>query len=1091
MKRMLINATQPEELRVAIVDGQTLYDLDIEIPSREQKKSNIYKGRITRVEPSLEACFVDFGAERHGFLPMKEIAREYYRDDVKGQSGRVSIKEAIKEGQEVIVQVDKEERGTKGAALTTFISLAGRYMVLMPNNPRAGGVSRRIEGEEREAMRQTLRQVETPKGMGLIVRTAGVGREADELNWDLNYLTQVWQAIKTAAAERKAPFLIYQDSSLIIRALRDYLRSDIGEILVDDTGTHNDAQEFMQQVMPHNLRKLKLYQDATPLFSRYQIESQIESAYAREVRLPSGGSIVIDHTEAMVAIDINSARATKGSDIEETATNTNLEAADEVARQLRIRDMGGLVVIDFIDMMENRNQRAVEDRLRKALQMDRARVQVGRISRFGLLEMSRQRLRPSLGEATQSICPRCDGQGTIRSVESLALSVLRLVEEEVMKEQTGEVIAQVPTKVGNFLLNEKRHALSQIEVRHRVPILVINNEYMETPKFEIRRVRRADLRLDGPASYTLSEAPEPELVAAHTPHGLKTTDAVPAPAVQAVVPAQPAPERSAAEVSAAAAAAAPSTGGMFGWFKKLFGSSDDAETEPAKPAAGKGKPNKKARDGQRNNARRKSNTKTGTKGGKGSQKQAAKGGKQQQANKSGQQKKEADNRKRGGQQNKDGNKSRKPQDARKDNRKDARKDSAEADGNKTNQAQGANATDAQQDGNRPSTSKRRRGRRGGRRRRGGANRNAAQNGAQDQNANQADGQSTAQTGAVKNAEQTSSTSTPAAGHNKSAANSDTKAATPSQPEGNKQTGAVKPQRVPPAGGDSAPRDVRPQATQQTSRPKQPAGSKDGGGQADNTPKPASAQRAASQDSAPTKSAPAAPASTPAPKPVATDKAAPNQAMTAKPSSGESAARSKPAQNTASSAPRNPAAATGPAPAKRESASDAGPNRVPPATSKPTAKPTAKPVVDAAQAAKPPSSTPSASKPASPPAPANPTAAKPQPSPAKPVTASPSTSKPAPQANRSSAASDSKPAADKQASTARSPAPTVKPGSSAPSKPAVSKPAPNVAPKTGAESKPALQQVETRSNKRPEPTPGPQSQLPLEPKAPKKSEPSDS
>jgi len=365
MKRMLINATQPEELRVAIVDGQSLHDLDIEIPSREQKKANIYKGRVTRVEPSLEACFVDYGAERHGFLPMKEIAREYFNDAAKQQTGRVSIKEAIKEGLEVVVQVDKEERGSKGAALTTFISLAGRYMVLMPNNPRAGGVSRRIEGEERQAMRDTLRQVETPKGMGLIVRTAGVGRDADELNWDLSYLTTVWQAIQKAASEKRAPFLIYQDSSLIIRALRDYLRSDIGEILVDDTKMHADAREFMQQVMPHNINKLKFYDEGqTPLFSRYQIESQIESAYSREVRLPAGGSIVIDHTEAMIAIDINSARATKGSDIEETALNTNLEAAEEVARQLRIRDMGGLVVIDFIDMLENRNQRKVEDLLR-------------------------------------------------------------------------------------------------------------------------------------------------------------------------------------------------------------------------------------------------------------------------------------------------------------------------------------------------------------------------------------------------------------------------------------------------------------------------------------------------------------------------------------------------------------------------------------------------------------------------------------------------------------------------------------------------------------------------------------------------------
>jgi len=423
---MLINATQPEELRVAIADGQQLLDLDIEVPSHEQKKSNVYKGRVTRVEPSLEACFVDFGSTRHGFLPLKEISSDYFLPAArKSEGGKVAIKDAIREGQELIVQVEKEERGNKGAALTTFISLAGRYLVLMPTNPSAGGVSRRIVGEDREDLWEQLKNVTTPDNVGIIVRTAGIGREAEELQWDLDYLLQLWNAIEQAAATRKAPFLVYQESNLFIRALRDHLRNEIGEILIDDEKVFNDAREFMQQVMPHNLRKLKLYTDPVPLFNRYQIESQIESAFARVVHLPSGGSLVVDHTEAMLAIDINSARSTKGADIEETAYQTNLEAADEIARQLRLRDLGGLIVIDFIDMMSRKHQREVEERFKHALQMDKARVQTGRISRFGLMEMSRQRLRPSLGESSQETCPRCEGQGQIRSVESLALSILR------------------------------------------------------------------------------------------------------------------------------------------------------------------------------------------------------------------------------------------------------------------------------------------------------------------------------------------------------------------------------------------------------------------------------------------------------------------------------------------------------------------------------------------------------------------------------------------------------------------------------------------------------------------------------------------
>jgi ribonuclease E len=488
---MLINATQREELRVAIVDGQSLFDLDLEIPSKEQRKANIYKGRITRVEPSLEAAFIDYGADRHGFLSLKEISRDYFTDGV--DPNRAGIRELIKEGQDVVVQVEKEERGNKGAALTTFISLAGRYLVLMPNNPKAGGVSRRIEGDDRQNMKEVMDQLKLPDEMGMIIRTAGMGREAEELQWDLDYLLQVWKAISEAALSRPSPFLIYQESRLIIRALRDYLRNDVGEILIDNEEVYAEARDFMQQVMPQNLRKLKLYREPVPLFNRYQIESQIENAFERQVRLPSGGSIVIDHTEALTAIDINSARATKGGDIEETALNTNLEAATEIARQLRIRDLGGLIVIDFIDMESARHQREVEERLRDALKSDRARVQIGRISRFGLLEMSRQRLRPSLGEATQHICPRCDGHGRIRSVESLSLSILRLVEEEAMKENTGQVLVQTPPEVANFLLNEKRHAIVEIEQRHESPIVVVADHNLETPHYEVKRVRVTEM----------------------------------------------------------------------------------------------------------------------------------------------------------------------------------------------------------------------------------------------------------------------------------------------------------------------------------------------------------------------------------------------------------------------------------------------------------------------------------------------------------------------------------------------------------------------------------------------------------------------
>ena len=509
MKKMLINATQPEEVRVAMVDGQRLYDLDIENRQRIQTKANVYKAKITRVEPSLEAAFVDFGADRHGFLPLKEIAPEYYRSKAPENEGKVRIKDVLKEGTEVIVQVDKEERGTKGAALTTYISLAGRYMVLMPNNPKAGGISRRIEGEDRSELKASLSQLKLPDGMGVIIRTAGVGRTTEELQWDLDYLLQLWDAIAQANQDSKPPTLLYQESDVIIRAVRDYLRDDIDQVLIDDPTAYQRAADFVGMVMPHYKNRLKQYEDSLALFNRFQIEGQIETAFQREVRLPSGGSIVIDPTEALVSIDINSARATKGSDIEQTALQTNLEAADEVARQLRLRDMGGLIVIDFIDMSANRNQRAVENRIREALEVDRARIQVGRISRFGLLEMSRQRLRPSLGETSGMVCPRCTGQGTIRDTKSLALAILRLIQEEAAKERTGEVQAIVPVDVSTFLLNEKRADINEIESSTGVRTVVVASPYMDTPHFEVRRLRDDEVEESRRLSFHI-EKPTPE-----------------------------------------------------------------------------------------------------------------------------------------------------------------------------------------------------------------------------------------------------------------------------------------------------------------------------------------------------------------------------------------------------------------------------------------------------------------------------------------------------------------------------------------------------------------------------------------------------
>ncbi|MGH8461120.1 MAG: Rne/Rng family ribonuclease [Stenotrophobium sp.] len=537
MKRILINATQREELRVAIVDGQKLFDLDIEIASREQKKSNIYKGKITRVEPSLEACFVEYGAERHGFLPIKEIARSYFK------TGSGNLREQIQEGTEVIVQVEKEERGNKGAALTTFVSLAGRYLVLMPNNPRAGGVSRRAEGEEREEAKEALSQLKIADSMGVIVRSNGVGRTAEELQWDANYLAEIWTAIENASNERAAPFLIYQENNIILRALRDYLRPDIGEVMIDNPEIYEQARQHMEHVMPQHLSRLKLYSDETPLFTRFQIESQIESAHERQVRLPSGGSIVIDHTEALTAIDINSAKATGGRDIEETALNTNLEAADEIARQLRLRDLGGLIVIDFIDMNSQKNQREVEKRLEQASEIDRARIQVGRLSRFGLMELSRQRLRPSLGEHTQIPCPRCSGRGQIRSVESMALSILRLIEEDAMKERTGRVVAQLPIDVGTFLLNEKRAQVREIEARCRITVTLVPNSSLHSPHYEIRRIRADHLGQDNNSSisYTLAQDFDAEAKEEIPAAGTIVTRAIAEPAVKQIIPATPAP----------------------------------------------------------------------------------------------------------------------------------------------------------------------------------------------------------------------------------------------------------------------------------------------------------------------------------------------------------------------------------------------------------------------------------------------------------------------------------------------------------------------------------------------------------------------
>jgi ribonuclease E len=594
MKRMLINATQEEELRMAMVDGQSLYDLNIELPAGERKKANIYKGKITRVEPSLEAAFVEYGADRHGFLPLKEISSEYFVKPVASGS-KPNIREVLKEGQDIVVQIDKEERGNKGAALTTFVSLAGRFIVLKPNKDKSGGVSRRIVGSDRDLARQSLNDVEVPKGMSVILRTAGIDRSAEELAWDLENLLTIWTAILNVVLERKSPFLIYRESNSVIRALRDYLTNEIGEILIDDEATYKEAVEFVEQVMPQNLRKLKHYEDPVPLFTRYQIETQIESAFSHSVDLPSGGSVVIDHTEALVSIDINSARATKGSDIEATALNTNLEASDEIARQLRIRDLGGLIVIDYIDMGPQKHQRDVENRLRDAVRQDRARVQIGKISRFGLLEMSRQRLRPSLGESSYLTCPRCSGIGTIRSVESLALAILRIIGEEARKERTSKVIAQLPVEVATYLLNEKRDWVQSLESRNEMQVVLVANSALETPHYDVRRVRddQAELPENAGASYLLTDADvEPE-----SPQSILERKAVEPPAVAVLTPSKPAPKPKKA-----------SSGGFLAGILAFF---SGGEEKPKKKASGSRRSSsggdKRSRGGQ--SSRRRSETK--------------------------------------------------------------------------------------------------------------------------------------------------------------------------------------------------------------------------------------------------------------------------------------------------------------------------------------------------------------------------------------------------------------------------------------------------------------------------------------------------
>ena len=655
MKRMLINATQEEELRMAMVDGQRLYDLNIELPASERKKANIYKGKITRVEPSLEAAFVDFGAERHGFLPLKEVSSEYFVKPVESGS-KPNIRDVLKEGQDIVVQIDKEERGTKGAALTTFVSLAGRFIVLKPNKSRSGGVSRRIVGADRDLARKSLNDIEVPKDMSVILRTAGIDRSPEELAWDLENLLTIWTAILNVVLERKSPFLIYRESNSIVRALRDYMTTDIGEILIDNEAAYKEACEFVEQVMPHNLRKLKHYTDPVPLFTRFQIESQIESAFTHSVTLPSGGSIVIDHTEALVSIDINSARATKGGDIEATALNTNLEAAEEIARQLRIRDLGGLIVIDFIDMGPQKHQRDVENRLRDSVRQDRARVQIGKISRFGLLEMSRQRLRPSLGESAYLTCPRCSGIGTIRSVESLALAILRIIGEEARKERTAKVIAQLPVEVATYLLNEKRDWVQSLESRNEMQVVLVANPALETPHYEVRRVRddQTELPENAGASYELAEPDaEPE-----TPQEILARKAVEPAAIAVMKPSTAAPKRQ------------KQGKGLLATITSLFTGGDEG------PAAKKSPPRRRKSSGQdtrsrggQRNRRRKDSRRSDEKSADSRGRTKKTGSKKKAVSKDGGQAKDSAKRSKQG-----GKKPQQPKQAAQDQRSDAKAD---------------------------------------------------------------------------------------------------------------------------------------------------------------------------------------------------------------------------------------------------------------------------------------------------------------------------------------------------------------------------------------------------------------------------------
>lgn len=706
MKRILINATQPEELRVAMVDGQKLYDLDIENNLSPQRKANVYKGKITRIEPSLEAAFVEYGADRHGFLPLKEVARSYFKKDPG--NGKINIKDVLDQGQELIVQVEKEERGNKGAALTTFISLAGRFLVLMPNNPRAGGVSRRVESDDRGELRDALSELEIPQGMGVIARTAAVERDVEELQWDLDYLTQVWSAVEAAAEGRSAPFLIFAEGNVIVRTLRDYLRPEIGEVVIDDKAVYEQAQAFMQKFMPRSTSRVKFYDEEVPLFSRFQIESQIETAFCREVTLPSGGAIVIDRTEALTSVDVNSARSTGGGGIEETALNTNLEAAEEVGRQLRLRDLGGLLVIDFIDMSASKNQKQVEQRLRDAVQIDRARVQIGRISRFGLLEMSRQRLRPSLGESAHGVCPRCSGQGTVRGVESLALSVLRLIEEEALKDKTGRVVARLPVAVATFLLNEKRDILTEVETRCKIRVTILPVAEMETPHYDIRRIRDDQLKQDGnnEVSYEYKDVDEEEEIERTTPQNrIKAPEQ---PAVQLVNPTEPAP------------APKPKDVVQVGIFVKLwrffFGGMGE----------GTGKPKKSKKTTARQDNRR--NTKGGnrksTQQNRNSRNQQSKSGRGQQQNKNTRSNnKQNENRKDKQQKGARNNTRKSAADSKnRDNTRDQKTETTQ--GKAADSSPKDNQNGNQDGGNR--SGNRRRGRRGGRRNRRPDNNNAEQ-----------------------------------------------------------------------------------------------------------------------------------------------------------------------------------------------------------------------------------------------------------------------------------------------------------------------------------------------------------------------------